>query len=244
MRAEMISLERRLRRAIATFWTTRVRQKRKQGRSGTRDQGSRGAVTGGGQLDACVDLVAGLLIEAGVPSESIYRRRLADLPGYFRPTKQWDLIVVMGGNLLVSVEFKSQVGSFGNNCNNRSEEAIGNATDLWTAYREGAFSPSPRPWIGYFMVLEDAKGSSDPVRVVEPHFPTFEVFRNTSYAQRYEILCRRLVRERLYDAACLILTKRQQGARGEYREAAEDVGFSCFVRSLTAHVRGYLSTPP
>jgi hypothetical protein len=42
-----------------------------------------------------------------------------ELPGYFRPTKEWDLLVILDGNLLASIEFKSQIGpSFGNNYNN------------------------------------------------------------------------------------------------------------------------------
>ncbi len=237
----MKNIEQRLGRAVAAFWGTRKRQQDQQARRGVKDQGTRGAVTGGGQLDGCVNLIAEMLMEAGVPSESIYRRKRADLPGFFRATKQWDLIVVMGGNLLVSVEFKSMVGSFGNNYNNRVEEAIGNATDLWTAYRDGAFRRSCRPWLGYFMLLQEAKGSLNPVRVAEPHFPVFGEFRGTSYAQRYEILCRKLVRERLYDAACLILSDRQQGAKGVYREPAADVGVVGFVRCLTAHVKGHLS---
>jgi hypothetical protein len=35
------------------------------------------------------------------------------------------------GSLVATVEVKSQVGSFGNNFNNRVEEAIGSATDFW-----------------------------------------------------------------------------------------------------------------
>src|SRR3954453_10608895 len=49
-----------------------------------------------------------------------------------------------------------------NNYTNRTEEAIGSATDLWTAYREGAFKPSPRPWVGYLMLLEEASQSTQP----------------------------------------------------------------------------------
>ena len=116
---------------------------------------------------------------------------------------------------MASVEFKSQVGpSFGNNYNNRTEEALGSATDLWTAYREGVFKPSPRPWLGYFMLLESAPESTRAVRVSEPHFPGADEFRNASYAKRYEILCERLVRERLYDGACLILSDRNRKASG------------------------------
>ncbi len=39
--------------------------------------------------------------------------------------------MVSEGKLLAGIEFKSQVGSFGNNYNNRTEEAIGSAADIW-----------------------------------------------------------------------------------------------------------------
>jgi hypothetical protein len=64
--------------------------------------------------------------------------RLLTLPGYFRPTKLWDLLVIHKSELIAAIELKSQVGSFGNNFNNRTEEAIGTAHDLWTAYRQEA----------------------------------------------------------------------------------------------------------
>jgi len=47
--------------------------------------------------------------------------RVLTLPGFFRPTKLWDLLVLHEGRLVAALEFKSQVGSFGNNFNNRDE---------------------------------------------------------------------------------------------------------------------------
>ena len=48
--------------------------------------------------------------------------------------------------LVAAVELKSQVGpSFGDN---RTEEAIGNAVDVWRAYEAGTFG-SVRPWLGF-----------------------------------------------------------------------------------------------
>jgi hypothetical protein len=35
--------------------------------------------------------------------------------GWYRPEKKWDLLIVSDGKLLAGIEFKSQVGSFGNN---------------------------------------------------------------------------------------------------------------------------------
>jgi len=204
----MENLDERVREAVRHFWLTRKRQAENQGQiSGTKDYGSRTAVTGGKQIDGFIWLMADLLAKSGLPTESIcFEKKAVVLPGWFRPTKEWDLIVVVDASLLATVEFKSQVGSFGNNFNNRTEEAIGNATDILTAYREGAFHTSARPWTGYFMLLEDAPGSRTPVGVKEPHFEVFSEFRDSSYADRYRILCRKLVRERLYDAACLLLS--------------------------------------
>ncbi len=229
--------------AVAHFWRTRARQQSKQGRQGgSRDQGRRGAVTGGKQLDGFIRLVSGLLVDAGLSEHTIYGRTgPTTLPGYFRPTKEWDLLVVADGHLIATIEFKSQVGpSFGNNFNNRTEEALGSATDLWTAFREGAFKESVRPWLGYFMLLEEAPGSTSSVRAASPHFDVFPEFCEASYAKRYELFCLRLVRERLYDAACLLLSDAAQGKRGAYAEPCAEVSSRTFAASLGGHVAGYL----
>jgi hypothetical protein len=160
------------------------------------------------------------------------------LPGFFRPTKKWDLIVVDSekNQLLAAVELKSQVGpSFGNNFNNRTEEAMGSALDIWTAYREGAFKTSPQPWIGYLMLLEDCAKSKEPVRVAEPHFEVFPEFKNTSYAQRYELFCRKLVLERQYTSACFLMSRKENIADGGYTEPAEDLMIHPFIESLIRH---------
>lgn len=230
----MKDLERRVAKAVRFFWQKRLDQARNQGSAtGRKDYGSRTAVTGGAQLDGFIDLVRESVLETGLPRESVLKRKESSvLPGWFRPTKEWDLIVVSKGELIASVEFKSQVGSFGNNYNNRTEEALGNATDLLSAYREGAFRPSARPWLGYFMLLEDDPSSTHPVSVQEPHFPVFPEFRNASYEDRYRILCEKLMRERLYDAACLLLSDKKQGLKGAYREPSAEVGFKTFLTSL------------
>ncbi len=137
--------------------------------------------------------------------------------------------------LLASIEFKAHVGpSFGNNFNNRVEEAIGNSTDLLTAYREGKFKPSQKPWLGWLMVLEDSPKSTSPVRIDEPHFEVFQEFKQTSYVKRYELFCERLMRERMYDGTCLILTDRIGGLKGQFTEPNPEFGFSAFASSLSA----------
>jgi hypothetical protein len=228
-------LKARLRAAVKQFWTTRQTQAQKQGSvSGAKDAGARSAVTGGAQMNGFVNLVRDLLCDSGVPRPQVYCDKYVEIPGWYRPEKKWDLLVVADGRLLAGIEFKSQVGSFGNNYNNRTEESIGSAVDLWAAYREGAFKPSARPWLGYLMLLEEAPGSIAPVRAREPHFKVFPEFRSASYAKRYEVLLTKLVRERLYDAACFLMASAAGGARGVYREPAPELSFENFITSLLA----------
>lgn len=228
-------VEDRLRKAIKHFWATRKTQAGKQGsKSGSRDAGARSAVTGGRQMDGFVSLVRDYLCENGLPKTFVYCEKSIELPGWYRPEKQWDLLVVADGQLIAGIEFKSQVGSFGNNYNNRTEEAIGSATDIWAAYREGAFKPSARPWLGYLMLLEDAPGSSRPVKAREPHFKVFPEFKSASYARRYEILLTKLVRERLYDSACFLFSNSKDGLQGAYAEPAPELNFENFLTSLLA----------
>ncbi len=168
-------------------------------------------------MDGFVLLVRDIIKDAGLSDHCIFADTCLELPGYFRSEKKWDLIVVDGDVLVAAIEFKSQIGpSFGNNFNNRSEEAIGTAHDIWTAYREGAFSTSDRPWLGYVMMLEDCPRSTSPVSVRQPHFPVFPEFVDASYSVRYQLLMTKLVRERLYDSACFLLPSRDTGSRGRY----------------------------
>lgn len=228
-----LDIEARFQAAVQSFWDARSRQQQKQIEGGKIDAGTRGAVTGGSQMGALEVLVSDILCEAGLEDVSIKTKLGLELPGYFRPEKKWDLIVVSKNQLVCALEFKSQVGpSFGNNFNNRSEEAIGNAVDIWTAFREGRFLTSPRPFIGYFFLLEDCDKVHKPVSLQEPHFKADPVFQGATYAKRYELLCRRLVLERHYDAACLTFST--NASPTTIAHPSDDLSFARFVRELQA----------
>jgi hypothetical protein len=204
--------EARFEAAIRSYWQVRDAQAAKQLAGGKTDAGTRGSVTGGGHLNGVASLLEELFIEYGFPSHTIKRTSSIELPGFYRPTKKWDLVVIDGGVLVAAIELKSQVGpSFGNNFNNRTEEAIGNAVDVWRAYEEGTFG-GVRPWLGYVFLLEEAPKSTAPVRLAKTVFPVERVFENTSYKDRYRILCQRLVRERLYDVACFATSSKVPGS--------------------------------
>jgi len=245
-----VNLEERLAGAVRHYWQTRLKQKETQGSvTGVQDYGARADVTGGKHMDGFASLICDLIAESGIGAECIHKGSRSDLPGYFRPAKDWDLVVVADKRLLALMEFKSQAGpSYGNNCNNRVEEALGNATDLWTAFRENTFGDSKAPWAGYLMLLEDAAGSTSPVRVAEPHFKIRPEFRDSnyektrksvSYAKRYELFCRKLVLERLYSSACLIMSDRESGLLGKFTEPSADLRFTDFVASLTGKATEY-----
>lgn len=113
--------------AVAHYWATRNAQRDKQKLKGQADQGLRSAVTGGAQMDGFIHLLTELITRAGIPERFVFKKRI-ELPGFFRPTKEWDLLVVKDQTLIAAIEAKSQVGpSFGNNFNNRTEAALGSA---------------------------------------------------------------------------------------------------------------------
>jgi hypothetical protein len=148
------------------------------------------------------------------------------------------MLVLRRGILVAAIEFKSQRGpSFGNNLNNRAEEAVGVAHDIFVAYREKAFGErAPRPWLGWLMLVEDCPASQALVEVREPHFKVFAEFQASSYAKRYELLLRKLRLENLFDSTALLLACQDDAETGAYREPAPDLEMRQFLASLGGHI--------
>jgi hypothetical protein len=238
MALDLANYETMAREAVQAFWGNREQARKKQIEAGKVDAGERGAVTAGKNMDGFIALVIAIVRANGLADAEIHRARtLLTLPGYFRPTKLWDLLVLHEGRLVAALECKSQVGpSFGNNFNNRAEEAIGTAHDFQVAYREGAFGQSARPFTGWLMLVEDAPGSRAPISDTSRHFPVFPEFQGASYQQRYHLLCQRLVREQLYTAACALTSPRTATTDGQYAELSEVTGLRAFVAALAGHV--------
>lgn len=218
MTLDLCDYEKKAREAIQNFWSER--------------QAS--GVRAGKNMDGFVDLVTKLVISNGLPHAQIHLdKAVLTLPGFFRPTKLWDMLVIQDGRLIAALEFKSQVGSFGNNFNNRSEEAIGTAHDFWTAYREGAFGEHPRPFVGWLMLVEDTPKSRSPVSNQSPHFSVFPAFENASYLMRYDILCKRLIQENLYTAATVMASETNDS---NYSDLSAITSLKNFVSSFAAHI--------
>jgi hypothetical protein len=249
--------DQRVAAAIQAFWLGRSSAK-SSSQGGTRD-----GVLSGKNLDGFLALVQQVAMHCGLPDSSVLcSRGNTVLPGYFRPTKNWDVLVIHRRRLVAAFEFKSQVGSFGNNFNNRSEEVIGAAADLWVAHHHGAHSLDPRnppgasmvgepkpmlhpdlqrdprpPFLGWVMLLEDSEKSTTPVRCEEPHFPVFPEFRGASYARRYQVLCERLMERQLYAVAALVLSKAEEGAAsGQYRSLSAATSLRTLFTEFAAKV--------
>jgi hypothetical protein len=119
-------LDRRFRDAVQFFWDARARQADEQAQRGSIDAGTRGAVTGGTQMGAIDVLITDILLGAGLDRLHVHTGTALELPGYYRPEKQWDLLVVADGQLVLAIELKSHVGpSFGNNTTTASRRLSG-----------------------------------------------------------------------------------------------------------------------
>ena len=232
-----LNFEDRLRQAIRAFWKGRRTAAAKQQQAGKADQGNRAAVTGGKNLDGFRGMILDVARMRGPKGVEVhFNKSMVVLPGFFRPSKLWDILIIHRGRLLAAFELKSLCGpSFGNNANNRCEEAIGSAHDFRKAQSEGLFGRGAAPFLGYFIFVEDAPASRSPVTTASPHFPADKCFQGASYQTRMRILCERMVENQLYSAASVLVAA--PDGDGSYRNLSGTTS----LLSMLARVEGYLT---
>lgn len=245
------ALKARLQESVDFYWATRARQTADQEAKGEKDAGKRSAATGGKQMDQIEGLISDIVQLGGLAATEIFRRSKIELPGYFRAEKKWDLLVVSKGVLVCAIELKSLNGpSYGNNANNRIEEALGSSIDVWLAYREGRLgAEKPRPFLGYMLLLEDRPEVHSPVRVNQPHFRIDPEYKfkgkaqsrtpnaGASYSQRFQVSLRRLIAERQYDGVCLTLAT--DSAPSTVTCPAIDLDFRQFALSIYMNAKKF-----
>ncbi len=227
MAAEQPDYEAEFETAIEHFWKDRAGQTARQRARGLIDAGTRGSVTGGTHLNGVRDLIHQVIRDAGLEPAPSSR-----LPGYYRATKNWDTVVTSGDSVIAIIELKSQVGSFGNNVNNRIEEMIGQSLDVWRATRERLLGPT-RPWFGYVMILEADDKSTRAQRPKNTLLPVDEAFHLASYVEQYRIAFDRLRLEGDFNAVCLATTSKViDSPIVDYPDLS--MTFAKFARSLQA----------
>lgn len=209
--------------AVRYFWKSRKMASIKNTQSEKADVGARSGVTAGKHMDGFVKIVETMVNDLNCSEIEILKKSNdVTLPGYFRPTKKWDIILKQEGQLLSVIELKSQIGpSFGNNFNNRVEECIGSAVDFWKAYKEGAIGSQPEPFLGWIIYVEKTQESNSPVKNSSSHFPCLPEFKGTSYLDRYNLLCQKLVQERLYRCAALVASERNDTQYATYSDKSD-----------------------
>lgn len=208
---------------------------------GVLNPGLRAEVTGGRHLDELQALVVRVFIDAGIPAHLIDVKK-RPVAGYFRRDKSWDVVVMVADRVVGIVELKSMVGaSPGQNYNNRTDEALGQALDVWKAVERGIIDTPLRPWLGYFMLVEDNDAFNRPLGGRRPVWAPDPVFEAASYAKRFEIFFDRMVRERLLDAACLVLA---QKATGTVKFPSVSLSFQSFAAAIHGRCLQFIATNP
>lgn len=223
--------------AILGMYDAMNRAAKVQAASGHSDQGRRADVTSGKHLDPVAAIIHDDLLDIGFYDKEIYDAgRQCTLPGWFRPTKNWDLLAFDEGELVTAVELKSISSSFGNNANNRAEESIGSVVDAIEAFNERLFGDCPIPPVmGYVMIAKQCDESMSRGSIIRsPHFNIDEVFEDTSYLDRFHILCERLRRKSLYNAVWLVFADPD---RGVVYEPDPSMTYEVFLETIASGLR-------
>lgn len=91
------------------------------------------------------------------------------------------------------------------------------------------------------MLIEDNEAFTVPVKVRTPVWEPDPAFDRASYADRYVIFFERMVRERLLDAACLVLADKESGA---VRFPSESLSFQAFAAAIHGRCLQFMATNP
>lgn len=196
--------------AVSEFWAIKSSQQSAADQVGKSGAGTSGSVRAGKHMTPFEELIQQVVRDAGIivdppAGDTVY------LPGYYRETKSWDVVLQYKGHVLAVVEAKSQGSSLANNFNNRVEEAIGQAADVWKSHERGFLISGLRPWVGYLMVVEETLKTTSPKhllvgKAVPPGMKVDGSFDGMSYAERYARAFERLDQERMLDATCVAIT--------------------------------------
>jgi Restriction endonuclease XhoI len=156
---------------------------------------------------AFLKLIADELTSLGWPAHIAlsFSDKEAVVSGHFRVAKSWDIVCRDTENIpRICVEFKSQVDSYGNNENNRYEEALGSGLDVRAKHGSETV-------LGFVFVVCDEPATRSITRARLPDLDP--AFANSSHIDRRRVFSERIVEymlngESLYDAAALLLVRR------------------------------------
>ncbi|MDN5973375.1 PaeR7I family type II restriction endonuclease [Bifidobacterium crudilactis] len=201
-------------------------------------QGNRGALTSGKHMSPIEQVIRKDLMAEGLKGYEVYSGGLnMNLPGWYRPAKNWDLLAVHDGRLIAAIELKSQNSSAGNNFNNRVEESLGSAEDASKAVKNGLIPGVPAPAFAFamFVTIPDMMRKR---RIPSAKFNPDPIFKDTSYWERYVIFLQRAIAERLYQTSWLVFIDTE---KMEVTEPCDDFTYEKFITMLKGQTRVALS---
>lgn len=227
--------------AVKAYWDVKDQQTAMATLLGSASEGTAKAVRAAGHFAPIAALLARFFLDAGYPPSAIGTGHPhIVLPGYFRPTKRWDLAVIHRGVLVAAIELKGIGGdkySIGRNYNNRLEEALGNSLDLDRADGHGLAGPE-KPWLGYFFVMEDTLISRQGKRPEKGRLPAHPVWSGMSHQERFGLAAERLLSEQLYDAVCFLTSSARKPGPVEPTRSADWQHFSAAIQARIAYLAG------
>jgi hypothetical protein len=214
--------------ALRSWIDVRVEQALRSNGTGNAQGGNRPAVTGGKHLNAIDLLVQEELTATGAEGLELRLGRKAALPGYYRPTKAWDLLVLQHGEPVLAVEYKSMNGSEGRNLNNRADEVFGVAEDIRQAELHGLLPRTMRR--AYVFVMAMTPTSTREVKVAKVAAGTTDpAFDGADYLERSALMCERMMDTGLYHFAWAVGVRERPF---EWVEPRPAVTWDRFARGL------------
>lgn len=230
-------MEEVMRQALLRSYDLRRQAGEDQVKRGKTDTGNRSQTTSGKHMDGIEDVIADDLVRLGVRSDSIFMKSKDSIPGWFRATKKWDVLAFDGEQLMTAIELKSISSSYGKNLNNRVEEAVGSAVDADFAMRNKLLNRITPPLFAYAMVIKkDAESSSRCKDPAPDHFRVDPVFNDSSYIDRFRILCERLRRDRIYGAVWFVVVDPDNE---EVCEPVPELSYEAFLAEIGGRVKAF-----
>ena len=229
----------KIKQAILNSFELRIIAEETQLERGKSDTGARSQVTSGNHLLPLTDAIISDIRCDGMIDEEIYRgKNDTAIPGWFRASKKWDILITYDSNLIAAIELKSICGSYGNNINNRAEEAIGQSIDAQYMIKNDLLDCTVPPLFGYVMIVKEEPKSLALTKIHEPHYPVDPIFKNTSYIDRFKILCQRLRKEGLFSAVWFVVANPDTG---EVYEPDSNLSYDKFIAEIRGKIQVFLS---
>lgn len=219
---------------LTNFWAQKsaaARLQIEQGRAGVGDQ-ARSAK----HMQNLNVFVHQMFIDAGLEESEVMMGK--SIPGYYRRSKNWDVVAVHKGHLVAVVELKSQVGSEGNNGNNRIEEALGNTFDATTTQELTQVFGKLPVWSVFCMVFGSDPSTAKPVRLRgTPVFPIDSAFTGMTYGRQWEIAIERFIKTKVYDAGWMLSSWLDSDGNMQYNEPVPTATLETLQTQIEARVK-------